>query len=256
MLGYMLKRAICNKWMVLACTISIAIFYYEIFFGWVPIWGMIKEPWYYNGLAQMVWLFCLCSYYTFAGMFPGLAYGNSLLEERGSGYLNYIKNRISLKKYMGCKMIAVGVSGAVSTLIPYLSVAVPFSFLTRNSSVKFNEDFSGIIWDRIVTMWGESAVYILRGLLMILFGILWAELTFLISMIIRNKYIVYILPFVIYQILWIVLPHVVSPIFLIGYDFDYNDSLLQPYLLFGIYITGVILAIWFLFMRQKKHEKI
>ena len=256
MLGHMIKRAICNKWMVLACTVSIAIIYYEILLGWIPIRGMIKEPEYYNGLAQMVWLFSLCSYYTFAGMFPGLAYGSSLLEERNSGYINYVKNRISLKKYMGYKVIAVGISGAVSTLIPYLSVAVPFSFFTRNSSVKFSKDFAELIWNRVITMWGEPAVYILRGLLMVLFGILWAELALLLSMVIRNKYIVYILPFVIYQILWIALPHAVSPIFMIGYYYDYNDSLIRPYLLFAIYIVGVVLAIWFLFRRQKKHEKI
>ena len=157
---------------------------------------------------------------------------------------------------MGYKVIAVGISGAVSTLIPYLSVAVPFSFFTRNSSVKFSKDFAELIWTRVITMWGEPAVYILRGLLMVLFGILWAELALLLSMVIRNKYIVYILPFVIYQILWIALPHAVSPIFMIGYDYDYNDSLIRPYLLFAIYIVGVVLAIWFLFRRQKKHEKI
>ena len=256
MLNHMIKRAICNKWMVLACTVSIAIIYYEILFGWIPIRGMIKEPEYYNGLAQMVWLFSLCSYDVFAGMFPGLAYGSSLLEERNSGYLNYVKNRISLKKYMGYKVIATGVSGAVSTFIPYLSVAVPFSFFTRNSSVKFSKDFAALVWNRVITIWGEPAVYILRGLLMILFGILWAELALLLSMVIRNKYIVYLLPFVIYQILWIVLPHAVSPIFLIGYDFDYNNSLIQPYLLFVLYIVGVVFAIFVLFSRQKKQEKI
>ena len=256
MLGHMVKRAICNKWMVLACTVSIAIFYYEILFGWIPIRGMIKEPEYYNGLAQMMYLFALCSYVIFAGMFPGLAYGSSLLEERNSGYLNYVKNRISLKKFMRYKVIAVGISGAVSTIIPYLSVAVPFSFFTRNSAVKFSKDFSEIIWNRVVTMWGEPAVYILRGLLMILFGILWAELTLLLSMIIRNKYIIYVLPFVIYQVLWNVLPHAVNPVFMIRYDADYNDPLIQPYLLFVIYIAVVVLGIWLLFRRQKKHEKI
>ena len=97
----------------------------------------------------------------------------------------------------------MGISGAVSTLIPYLSVAVPFSFFTRNSSVKFSKDFAELIWNRVITMWGEPAVYILRGLLMVLFGILWAELALLLSMVIRNKYIVYILPFVIYQIITI-----------------------------------------------------
>lgn len=256
MLGHMIKRAICNKWMLLACTVSIAIFYYEILFGWVPIRGMIKYPQYYNGLAQMLYLFALCSYVIFAGMFPGLAYGNSLLEERNSGYINYVKNRISLKKYMRYKVMVVGISGAVSTLIPYLSVAVPFSFFTRNSSVKFSKDFAELIWNRVVMMWGEPAVYILRGLLMILFGILWAELSLLLSMIIRNKYIVYILPFVIYQILWIILPHAVNPVFMIRYDADYNEPLIQPYLLFAVYIVGVVFMAWLLFRRQKKHEKI
>ena len=256
MLGYMIKRAICNKWMVLACAVSIAIFYYEILFGWVPIREMIKEPEYYNGLGEMVYLYALCSYVIFAGMFPGLPYGSSLLEERNNGYLNYIKNRISLKKYMGYKVVAVGVSGAVSTFIPYLSVAVPFSFFTRKSSVKFTQGFPDLIWSRVATMWSEPAVYILRGLLMVLFGILWAELTFLLSMIIRNKYIVYILPFVIHQILWITLPHAINPTFMIRYDAEYNDPLIQPYLLFAIYTVCVILAIWLLFRRQKKHEKI
>ncbi|WP_296118077.1 hypothetical protein [uncultured Eubacterium sp.] len=256
MLGYMIKRAICNRWMIVACAVSIAIIYYEILFGWVPIQGMIKEPWYYNGLAEMIGLFSLCSYYIFAGMFPGVPYGSSLLEERSSGYLNYIKNRISMKKYMGYKIIAVGISGAVSTLIPYLSVAVPFSLFTRNSLAKFSEDFPDLIWNRVVTMWGEPTVYILRGVLMVLFGILWAELAFLLSMIIRNRYIIYILPFVIYQVLWIILPHAVSPIFMIGYDYGYNDPLMLPFLLFGIYISGIILGIWLLFMRQKRHEKI
>ena len=105
-------------------------------------------------------------------------------------------------------------------------------------------------------MWGELAVYVLHGLLMVLFGILWAELTFLLSMIVRNKYIVYILPFVIYQVLWIILPHAVNPVFMIRYDADYNDPLSQPYLLFAIYIAGVVLATWLLYRRQKKHEKI
>lgn len=256
MLGHMIKRAICNKWMILACVVSIAIFYYEMIFGWVSIYSIITEPAIHNGLAEMFWLFAYCSYVIFAGMFPGLAYGNSLLEERNSGYLRYVKTRISLKKYMGYKMIAVGISGAVSTLIPYLSVILPLSIATRNSSVKFTHDFPELIWSRIVTMWGEPAVYILRGLLMVLFGILWAELTLLLSMIVRNKYIVYILPFVIYQVLWIVLPHAINPTFMIRYDADYNDPLIQPYFLFAIYIVGVILAIWLLFRRQKKHEKI
>ena len=160
------------------------------------------------------------------------------------------------KKYMGYKVVAVGVSGAVSTFIPYLSVAVPFSFFTRKSSVKFTQGFPDLIWSRVATMWSEPAVYILRGLLMVLFGILWAELTFLLSMIIRNKYIVYILPFVIHQILWITLPHAINPTFMIRYDAEYNDPLIQPYLLFAIYTVCVILAIWLLFRRQKKHEKI
>lgn len=256
MLGQMIKRAICNKWMMLACAVSIAIFYYEMLFGWVSLHSIITEPAIHNGLAEMFWLFACCSYVIFAGMFPGLAYGTSLLEERNSGYLNYIKNRISLNRYMGYKVIATGVSGAVSTFIPYLSVAVPFRFFTRNSSVKFSNDFADLIWNRIVIMCGEPTVYVLRGLLMVLFGILWAELTFLLSMMIRNKYIVYILPFVIYQVLWIVLPHTINPTFMIRYDADYNDPLIQPYLLFAIYIVGVILAIWLLFRRQKKHEKI
>ena len=46
MLGHMIKRAICNKWMVLACAVSIAIFYYEMIFGWVSIYSNIIKQIY------------------------------------------------------------------------------------------------------------------------------------------------------------------------------------------------------------------
>lgn len=101
MLGHMIKRAICNKWMVLACAVSIAIFYYEMIFGWVSIYSIITEPAIYNGLAQLCWLFACCSYVIFAGMFPGLAYGSSLLEERNSGYLKLCKNKNIIKQIYG-----------------------------------------------------------------------------------------------------------------------------------------------------------
>ena len=118
MLGYMIKRAVCNKWMVLACAVSTAIFYYEMLLGWLPIIDIIKNPNYYNGLTELGLLFALCSYCVFAGMFPGLPYGGSLLEERNSGFLYYVRQRISMKKYMRYKIFAVGISGAVSTAIP------------------------------------------------------------------------------------------------------------------------------------------
>ena len=256
MLGYMIKRAVCNKWMVLACAVSTAIFYYEMLLGWLPIIYIIKNTNYYNGLTELGLLFALCSYCVFAGMFPGLPYGGSLLEERNSGFLYYVRQRISMKKYMRYKIFAVGISGAVSTAIPYLCVAVPLKLATWGSPVPAYENDSEFIWSRIVAMWGEMPVYILKGALMVLFGSVWAELTLLISMVIRNRYIVYILPFVIHQVLWNVLPPAVSPIYMIRYDADYNAPLAFPYFLFGIYIIGVVAAIWLLFGRQIKHEKI
>ena len=255
MLWYMIKRAICNKWMLLVCMISVAVFYYEMFFGWVPILSIIKEPQYYNGLTEMDLVFALCAYVVFAGMFPGLPYGSSLLEERNSGYLYFVRQRIPIKKYMKYKMIAIGLSGAVSTVIPYLCVALPLKLATIHSTVPAYENDYGVICSRIVLMCGEGTVYVLKGLLMALFGILWAELTLLISLIIRNRYIVYILPFVIHQVLWNVLPNKIGPIFLIRYSADYDASLMFPYVLFGIYIAGVLFAIWLIFRRQVKNEK-
>ena len=135
MLREMIKRSVFNWKMVVACGLGIALLYHEMIFGWVNLRGIIFESDYYSGLEDFLMLFAWSSYIIYAGIFPGLSYGFSFLEERKSGYLQMIRQRISVTKYVWYKVIAVGISGGVCTGITFLVSVGPIQFFTRNSSV-------------------------------------------------------------------------------------------------------------------------
>ena len=252
MLGHMIKRAICNKWMVLACTVSIAIIYYEILLGWIPIRGMIKEPEYYNGLAQMVWLFSLCSYYTFAGMFPGLAYGSSLLEERNSGYLKYIRTRINIGKYAKYKVLFSGLSGGLSVMIPGVMIFAVICLIGRKVIPGDNGHiFKQLMWAPYMYIWGGRFVLLLKAILLFLFGAMWAELALLFSNIFKNRYVAYVLPFLAYELMWLVFPvGIWNPVYLVRSDFGRDIPVFIPYLVDMGYIVILCLINMVLMKRR------
>ncbi len=258
MIKYMTKRAVLNRGMILAAGIPIFMLYYELFVGQGFLY-IIEESWiYWNGLTLMGNVFALSVYIIFAGMFPGIPYSFSLLEERNSGYLRFILQRMSAKRYVRSKILTAGISGAVSTLIPYLALVVPVWIVTANSGVEPYGDLSFVLqWQQVALAYGEWAVYVLRGLLMALFGILWAEVTLLLSLFVRNKYIAFVLPFVLFQLIWIIVPNSVNPVLLIRSDAAADEAALGwSFFLFVLYSALVIIGIYFVFRRQVRNEKI
>lgn len=259
MIKYMTRRAILNKGMILAAGIPIFMFYYELFVGQNLLYIIEQSGIYWNGLTLVSEVFALSVYIIFAGMFPGIPYGFSLLEERNSGYLRFILQRMSAKRYIQSKIFWVGISGAVSTFIPYLALAVPVWMLTVDSGVEPYQNLAFVLqWQQIALTYGEGMVYLLKGLLMVLFGILWAEVTLLLSLFVKNKYIAFVLPFVLFQLIWILIPnHDLNPVFLIRSDSTVDEwSLGWSFILFILYTVLVIIGIYFVFRRQVRNEKI
>lgn len=260
MLRYMTKHAIFNKGMLLAAGIPIFMFYYELFAGQGFLYTIQSSGMYDNGVVLMLNVFALSVYIIFAGMFPGIPYGFSLLEERNSGYIRFILQRISAKRYIVSKILTVGLSGAASTLIPYLVLVVPIRILTANSTIGYDSGgFADLtIWEKVSTSCGDDMVFLLRGILLVLFGILWAEVTLLLSLFVRNKYIAFVMPFVLFQLLWIFFKiRTLNPVYLIRSDFTvYEMSLFWPFMVFLIYIVLVIIGIYFVFRKQVRDEKI
>ncbi len=257
MLREMIKRSVFNWKMVVACGLGIALLYHEMIFGWVNLRGIIFESDYYSGLEDFFMLFAWSSYIIYAGIFPGISYGFSFLEERKSGYLQMIRQRISVTKYVWYKVIAVGISGGVCTGITFLVSVGPIQFFTRNSSrVAFQNNDKQLIWQRIMEAYGKDSVYLFRFILMILFGVLWAEAALLISLLVKNRYIAFALYFVVYELEFLLLPNPVESACMLRYDADYGDSLLVPYLYFACGIVAVAVVILLIAKRQVKHEKL
>ena len=75
----------------------------------------------------------------------------------------------------------------------------------------------------------------------------------MISLIFKNRYVAFVLPFLIYELSWILIPvHLLNPVFLVRSDFDAQTPLWLPYLIDAVYIAAVIGINVFLFWRQKK----
>lgn len=259
MTGYLTKKAIFNKGMLLAAGIPILMLYCELFFGWGKFFFVIQNPEYYNGLTIMGEVFALSIYVTFAGMFPGIPYGFSLLEERNSGYLRFILQRMPAKRYICSKMLTVGISGAVSTLIPYLAIAVPVGLVTLHSAVPPYEVLTFTLrWEMVAAVHGDGMVYLLKGILMVLFGILWAEVTLLLSLFVKNKYIAFVLPFILFELIWILFPtNDLNPVYLIRSDSGADDLALGwSFAAFLLYIVLVLVGIYFVFRRQNRNDKL
>lgn len=256
MLGEMIKRSIFNWKMVVACGLGIALLYHEMIFGWISLEGIVFESYYHN-VEDFFLLFAYSSYIIYAGIFPGISYGFSFLEERKSGYLQMIRQRISVTKYVWYKVIAVGISGGVCTGITFLVSVGPIQFFTRNSpKVAFRNNDKQVIWQRIMETYGTDSVYLSRFVQMVLFGVLWAEAALLISLLVKNRYIAFALYFVVYELEFLLLPNQFESACMLRYDADYGDSLLVPYLYFACGIVAVAVVILLIAKRQVKYEKL
>ena len=79
----------------------------------------------------------------------------------------------------------------------------------------------------------------------------------LLSLFVRNKYIAFVLPFVLFELIWILFPfRGINPVFMIRSDLTLDESLVFPCVVFLLYIALVTVGIYFVFRRQVRNEKI
>ena len=195
--------------------------------------------------------------FVFAGLFPGVPYGFSLLEERNSGYVRYILQRMRPGRYILQRIFFVGLSGVVSTVLPYILLLITIVGITDSATVDNMQSsvVNNLIWANFSTVWGGGLVMLMKGVLLGLFGILWSELTLLISLHVRNRYVAFVLPFVFFQLCWILIPvNNVNPVFLIRADLERSCPVSLPYVILISYILVVIAAICMSFRRKIRNE--
>ena len=182
--------------------------------------------------------FAFSSFVIFAGLFPGLPYAYSYLEEKSSGYLNFIYQRINRRKYIRNKIFFSGLSGGLTMLIPGMLIFIIIDYLSGDTTLQRHPViFEELMWGPYIYIWGGRFILMLKGILLFLFGIMWSELALLYSNIFDNKYIAYVLPFLTYELIWIVLPGtVLNPFYLVRADFGGAVWIGAPFIVDSIYI--------------------
>ena len=197
--------------------------------------------------------FAMSSFVIFAGIFPGIPYAYSYLEERNSGYLKFILPRSGRKKYMLQKIVFSGLSGGISMAVPGILIFILLDVMSVDTTPDaYPYVFDTLMWAPIMFKWGGRLVLLLKAILLFLFGVMWSELSLMIALLVKNKYVAFVLPFFIFEALWLLFdPSVFNPIYLVRADCEITTPLFMPYLVDFIYITLLVSVNAALFRRRK-----
>ena len=208
-------------------------------------------------LTILTYPFAMSTFVPFACIFPILPYALSYLEEKNSGYYSHIVLRCGIGKYVGNKILFTGLSGGVSLAVPFAVLFIIADIIGQPTSEEYLPYmYMEKIWAPYIFIWGGKLVLIMRLVLIFLFGVLWSEIALCLSLIVCNRYVAFIVPFVIYQILWMLVPGVMNPVGLFRADMDKVGSvtMLTPYLIQVIVIT-VMIAVNIILMRKRVSDE-
>lgn len=253
MIWMLFRKSVINAKMLLVCLFSISILVYPFVTG-----GYFRNEMVFTESVDILSLYAVAfstsSFVIFAGIFPGIPYAYSYLEERNSGYLKFIQTRMSRKKYAIQKICFSGLSGGMAVLLPTVGIYILMDILSGDTTPELCQSIWEIkIWGPYMFQWGGRFVLMLKAMLIFLFGVMWSELALLIALIVRNKYVAFVLPFLIYEVLWILVPGTYfNPVFLVRADFDQPLPIFVPYLIDVIYIIILVMANWILFRKRER----
>ena len=166
----------------------------------------------------------------FAVIFAVLPYGASFCVDCQTEYANSIVSRIGFRKYAFGRWASVSLSGALVMGV-MMSAAIVFCQIVSGApeteeSASFLGTGPWAIGNLPLAAHGLW-FYILRVLLAMLFGSLWAAVGLIVSAIISNPYAALVLPFIIYQILWYLLElSIFNPLYYFRADYEGIPSLL------------------------------
>ena len=261
----MLKRSVINVRMLIVVLVTLFIVFYELFYN-STIWYFGLKNYDVNIVYQIETLMKLSVYVPLASIFPGIAYGFSIMEERNSGFLKTELTRINKKNYIRKKVFYAGFSGMVSTLLPYIIIVIVCYAIGCTPSTPANRgfQFQNWMWTKYMYIWGGFFFVLCQGILFALNGIFWALFSMLISLVIRNRYIAYIIPYIFDNITEIIGRQVYIhkhqthyiPHFFLKAGFTADTWVGKVYVIYIIYIVLLAVAIYRVFITQCRNGNI
>ncbi len=195
-------------------------------------------------------------YLPFASIFPTLPYAFSYLEEKNSGYIKHIVSRVGFRKYKINKIFFTALSGGLAVAIPCLVLFIMLSCMGAEvSDAHYPYMFADSQYAPYLYVWGGRFVLLLKLIIIFLFGCGWGLMALLVSLIVQNRYMAFIIPFAIYQLGWMLLqgPRILwafNPAFLFRGEIWLGYPLLTPIYVHLFYLTVIVIAIWKLMQRR------
>lgn len=170
-----------------------------------PLFDVLQSGGEYTFAYLQEFPFGFSDFTPFAVIFCVIPFADSFCDDYNSGYIHAITMRISPRNYAKKRFVSnaliggftEGVIVAITLLICLFSANTPETY----ESASFMQD----------TPWGQLNIlvrfhgllfFLMRVLLAILFGALWASVGLCISTFVPNRYITLVAPFVLYQMLW------------------------------------------------------
>ena len=155
------KRSCLNLGMVIAIVVPLGIFFVSLYDG-----GILGRNMDMDLLSAYATPMALSNYVQFACLFPILPFAFSFCEDKNSGYLQYIRLRLSEKSYIQEKMFWTGVSGGIAATIPSMILFLvliccyhPASNMP--DSMYYPSHLQGMMWEKYIGVWG--GILILRS---------------------------------------------------------------------------------------------
>lgn len=165
----------------------------------------------------------------FAVLFCVLPFADSFCEDYLSGLVKFSVLRTGIKKYAAQRCLSVALSGGVLMAATMLVAILLCAVLANQPETAESAAFLGrTIWAKMDLILRYHGVfhYALRIFLAFLFGCLWSLVGLLTSVLITNRYVTYVAPFVLYQVLWFLLAETAfNPVYMLRGDSDFLPSL-------------------------------
>lgn len=195
--------------------------------------------------------FAMSDFTPFAAVFCVLPYANSFCEDYNTRFFRFIVCRSGTKKYAFSKSVITTISGGLVMSAIVFSTIILCGILADSPETPDKIEFMrDSIWVRsgIIYVMNGYLYLFLRVLLAFLFGCVWSSIGLTISTFITNRYVTYIAPFVIYQMMWFVFDETKwNPVYLLRCDSNFIPSLTFVFtyqsILILVFLTTSILMI-------------
>ena len=231
-----LKRAVSLKGFWISIMLLLALFFHAINL----YVSLDREISTYEIIVDAM---ALSGFGPFAAVFPSIGYSVRVCEEYNSGYMKMITSRMNPKCYGIVRTISVGLSGGIMVGFPFLVVCL-FAFLFGEHGIPqdgFMEESQLVYY---IAQYGDWFVLFFKVFLGFLFGVLFSLVSLAFAIWTCNRYVTIIAPFVLYEVMWVVLYNVqiLNPIYLVRGD-DLNSYPLSCFMEI-IYIAVTLIVIW------------